>query len=74
MKKVTPLFYSNPSLKIEVLSSLPFFEKLVGGSIPPAKRGAAHYDNVHINGKPEKKIYIMFNKTTGDSLKIVALL
>ena len=40
---MSPLFPSNPHLKIEVLSSPPFFENLVGGSSPPAERGGAHY-------------------------------
>ena len=34
LKKVTPLFSSKPLLKVEVLSSSPLFENLVGGSIP----------------------------------------
>ena len=35
-----PLFPSKPLLKADVLSSLPPpFEKLVGGSTPPAERG-----------------------------------
>ena len=33
------LFPSNPPLKAEVQSSHPLFEKLVGGSTPPAERG-----------------------------------
>ena len=35
LKKVTPLFLSNPPLKVEVLSSPTLFENLVGGSTPP---------------------------------------
>ena len=42
-----PLFPSNPSLKVEVLSSAPLFENLVGGSPPPPPLqkggGGAHY-------------------------------
>ena len=39
LKKVTPLFPSNPPIKVEVLSSPhPYFENLVGGSIPPPKK------------------------------------
>ena len=43
-KKNHPLIPSNPSLKIEVLSS-PLFENWVGGSIPLQQKGAggAHY-------------------------------
>ena len=39
-EKNTPLFSSNPPLKVEVLSSLPLFENLVGGSNPlPSRKG-----------------------------------
>ena len=37
--KVTPLFPTKPSLKVEVLSSPPLFGNLVGGSLPTAERG-----------------------------------
>ena len=40
-----PLFSSTPPLKIEILSSPPFFENLVGGSIPSAERGV--YNMIH---------------------------
>ena len=48
LKKVTPLFLSNPPLKVEVLSSPTLFENLVGGSTPPLpsrkkRGGGAHY-------------------------------
>ena len=40
LKKVTPLFPINPSLKVDVLSSPPLFENLVGGSTPlPLQKG-----------------------------------
>ena len=48
LKKLPPLF-QQPPLKVEVLSSPSLFENFVGGSTPPADRGVAHYDNVHIN-------------------------
>ena len=42
--KSYPSLFRQPSLKVEVLWSLPLFENLVGGSIPPAERigGCAH--------------------------------
>ena len=46
-EKSLPLFPSNPSLKVEVLSNPPLFENLVGGSTPPAEKGGgggAHYE------------------------------
>ena len=45
-EKSLPLFPSNPSLKVEVLSNPPLFENLVGGSTPPCRKGggAAHYE------------------------------
>ena len=44
-KKVTPVFPSNPPLKVEVLSSPPLFENLVGGSTLNLQKGegGAHY-------------------------------
>ena len=39
MKKVTPFFPNNPPLKTKVLSSLPLFGNLVGGSNSQQKRG-----------------------------------
>ena len=49
-----PLFPSNPSLKVEVLSSAPLFENLVGGSTPPppCRRG----EGVHTMLKKEYKV------------------
>ena len=42
-KKVTPVFPSNPPLKVEVLSSPPLLENLVGGSTPPpCRKGVVH--------------------------------
>ena len=44
-KKITPLLPRNPPLKIEVLSSPPLFQTLVGGSTPlPVEMGDAHYE------------------------------
>ena len=50
-EKSYPLFSSNPPLKVEVLSSLPFLKFGRRFNPPPAERGGggAHYDNVHIN-------------------------
>ena len=49
-EKSHPLFPSNPTLKVKVLSS-PFFENLVGGSPPPsrpnAERGEGGGGEVH---------------------------
>ena len=51
LKKVTPLFPSNPPLKTEDLSSpSPLFENLIRGSPPPLpplsrKGGGAHYES-----------------------------
>ena len=42
-EKSHPLFPSNPPLNIEVLSSPPLFENLVGGSTP-CRKGGAHYE------------------------------
>ena len=54
-KKSHPLFPSNPPLKIEILSSPPFFENLVVGSTSPAERnggggggGAAHIMSIQV--------------------------
>ena len=51
LKKVTHLFPSNPPLKIEVLSTPPLFENLVGGStpLPRAEKGGggARYANIY---------------------------
>ena len=44
-----------PPLKIKVLSSLPLFQNLVGGSPHPAEKGSAHYEiGIEINEKSPK--------------------
>ena len=66
--------FQQPPLKVEVLSSLPFL-KIWQEIQPPSRKGGAHCDNVPIdinNEKPEIR-NIIFNKTTGDSLKTAAL-
>ena len=53
LKKVSLVFPSNPSLKLEVLSSppplQPFFQNWPGGSTPPAERGGVdvHYATIY---------------------------
>ena len=57
LKKVTPLFPSNPTLKVEVLSSPPLIKIWLEAQSPPPcrKRGGgggmevgAHYDDIKI--------------------------
>ena len=51
-KRVTPLFPSNQTLKVEVFSSLPLSENLVGGSTFQQKGGrgggVAHYVSCYL--------------------------
>ena len=45
-EKSHPLFSSNPSVQVEVLSSTPFLKIWLEAQPPPAEmRGCAHYDN-----------------------------
>ena len=76
-KKVTLLFPNNLPLKVEVLSSPPVFENLVGDSTPPHSGrgvGGAHYqkfqeqDNAYTlkNGillRTDPSIYFKINNT-----------